>query len=66
MLRNRELQFWTTVNFEVEYFLNEETVDVLTDRGKWGKADNLRNSMQYFFTECIYLTEDFSIDYRVD
>ena len=31
MLRNRELQFWTTVNFEVEYFLNEETEGVLTD-----------------------------------
>ena len=30
MLRNRELQFWTTVNFEVEYFLNEETEGVLT------------------------------------
>ena len=25
-------------------------------RGKWGKADYLRNSMQYFFTECLYLT----------
>ena len=31
MLRNRELQFWTTVNFEVEYFLNGETEGVLTD-----------------------------------
>ena len=31
MLRNRELQFWTTVNFEVKYFLNEETKGVLTD-----------------------------------
>ena len=30
-------------------------------RGKWGKADYLRNSMQYLFTECRYLTEDFSI-----
>ena len=30
-LRNRELQFWTTVNFEVEYFINEETEDVLND-----------------------------------
>ena len=30
-------------------------------RGKWGKADYLRNSMQYFFTECLYLTTDFSI-----
>ena len=24
-------------------------------RGKWGKADYLRNSMQYFFTGCLYL-----------
>ena len=32
-----------------------------TSRGKWGKADYLRNSMQYFFTECDYLTKDFSI-----
>ena len=31
MLRNRELKFWTPVNFEVEYFLNEETEGVLTD-----------------------------------
>ena len=31
MLRNVELKFWTTVNFEVEYFLNEETEGVLTD-----------------------------------
>ena len=31
MLRNRELQFWTTVNFEIEYFLNEETEGVFTD-----------------------------------
>ena len=30
-------------------------------RGKWGKADYLRNSMQYFFTECLYLTKGFSI-----
>ena len=30
-------------------------------RGKWGKADYLRNSMQYLFTECLYLTKDFSI-----
>ena len=28
---NRDLSFWTPVNFEVEYFLNEETEDVLTD-----------------------------------
>ena len=28
---NGELQFWTPVNFEVEYFLNEETEGVLTD-----------------------------------
>ena len=31
MLRNGELKFWTPVNFEVEYFLNEETEGVLTD-----------------------------------
>ena len=31
MLRNRELQFRITVNFEIEYFLNEETEGVLTD-----------------------------------
>ena len=30
-------------------------------RGKWGKADYLRSSMQYLFTECLYLTKDFSI-----
>ena len=31
MLRNGKLKFWTSVNFEVEYFLNEETEGVLTD-----------------------------------
>ena len=31
MLRNLDLPFWTPVNFEVEYFINEETEDVLTD-----------------------------------
>ena len=31
LLRNGELKFWTPVNFEVEYFLNEETEGVLTD-----------------------------------
>ena len=31
MLRNGELKFWTPVNFEVEYFLNEETEGVLSD-----------------------------------
>ena len=31
MLRNRDLSFWTPVNFEVEYFLNEETEGVLTE-----------------------------------
>ena len=31
MLRNWDLSFWTPVNFEVEYFLNEETEGVLTD-----------------------------------
>ena len=33
----------------------------LMNRGNWGKADYLRNSMQYLFTECLYLTKDFSI-----
>ena len=31
MLRNGELKFWTPVNFEVEYVLNEQTEGVLTD-----------------------------------
>ena len=31
MLRNRDLSFWAPVNFEVEYFLNEETEGVLTE-----------------------------------
>ena len=31
MLRSGEPKFWTPVNFEVEYFLNEETEGVLTD-----------------------------------
>ena len=31
MSRNVELKFWTPVNFEVKYFLNEETEGVLTD-----------------------------------
>ena len=32
MWRNGKLlKFWTTVNFKVEYFLNEETEGVLTD-----------------------------------
>ena len=31
MLRNGELKLWTPVNFEVEYFPNEETEGVLTD-----------------------------------
>ena len=31
MLRKGELKFWRTVNFEVEYFLNEETEGVLPD-----------------------------------
>ena len=30
MLRNGDLKFWRPVNFEVEYFLNEETEGVLT------------------------------------
>ena len=31
MLRNGDSKFWTPVNFEVEYFLNEEAEGVLTD-----------------------------------
>ena len=31
MLRNWDLSFWTPVNFEVEYLINEETEGVLTD-----------------------------------
>ena len=31
MLRNEELKCWTPVNFQVKYFLNEETEGVLTD-----------------------------------
>ena len=31
MFSNGELKLWTPVNFGVEYFLNEETDDVLTD-----------------------------------
>ena len=31
LLRNWDLSFWTPVNFEVEYFINEETEGVLTD-----------------------------------
>ena len=31
MLRNWDLSFWTPVNFEVEYYINEETEGVLTD-----------------------------------
>ena len=31
MLRNGELKFWIAVNFELEYFVNEETEGVLTD-----------------------------------
>ena len=31
VLRNGKLKFWTPVNIEVEYFLNEETESVLTD-----------------------------------
>ena len=31
MLMNRDTEFWTPVNFEVEYFLNQETEGVLTD-----------------------------------
>ena len=31
LLGNRDLSFWTPVNFEVEYFLNEKTEGVLTE-----------------------------------
>ena len=31
VLKYGELKFWTPVNFEVEYFLNEETEGVLTN-----------------------------------
>ena len=31
MLRNREVKFWIPVNFEVEYFLKEETEGALID-----------------------------------
>ena len=31
MLRNWDLSFWTPVNFQVEYVINEETEGVLTD-----------------------------------
>ena len=31
MLRNWDLSFWTPVNFEFEYFINEESEGVLTD-----------------------------------
>ena len=31
MLRNWDLSFWTPVNFEVEYFINEETEGALAD-----------------------------------
>ena len=30
-VKEGDLKFWTPVNFEVEYFLNEETEGVLTD-----------------------------------
>ena len=30
-LRTGELKFWTPVNFEVKYFLNEETEGILND-----------------------------------
>ena len=30
ILRNWDLAFWTPVNVEVEYFINEETEGVLT------------------------------------
>ena len=33
ILRNRDLSFWTPVNFEVEYFLNEETKGAIGTAG---------------------------------
>ena len=35
MLRNGKLKFKTPVNFEVKYFLNKETEDVLTDHQQY-------------------------------
>ena len=45
MLRNWDLSFWTPANFEVEYFLNEETEGVL--RGIPGQIDQ-RLTPSYF------------------
>ena len=41
MLRNGELKFWTPVNFEVEYFINEETGGVLTDTVTYSSDQHL-------------------------
>ena len=40
---NWDLSFWTPVNFEVEYFINEETEGVLTDTqtAKYGILDEI-------------------------
>ena len=50
MLRNRDLSFWTPVNFGVEYFLNEETDGVLTETVRYlydqQSAPNLAISTQ--------------------
>ena len=43
MIRNGEVKFWTPVNFEVDYLLNEETDGVLTDtvsRGYFERSYN--------------------------
>ena len=31
-VKNGDLKFWTPVNFEAEYFLNEDTVIYLSDQ----------------------------------
>ena len=44
MLRNGELKFWTPVNFEVEFLLNKETEDVLTDNVIYLSGQHLRGT----------------------
>ena len=41
MLRNGDSSFWTPVNFEVKYFLNEETEGFLTDTVIYFSAQHL-------------------------
>ena len=48
MLRNTEVKFWTPVNFEVEYFLNEETEGVLTDTVIYRVSDKKSYSSFWF------------------